>query len=435
MHEISSMTYLCTEEEALRDLEENLRVLRERLRSSIKSDHGLFLTSTGSTVCPKKKETSKPTKYRKLPLRRKKRTRQQAVHLQSWKRQKKPVSVHQEHLLPFLLSLVMKLMAHLQRRSALASHKWQFFCEAPTPSCHGPRTRSTTKYNKDSYETTFEAVISKTPPPSQNPRTSSISLNMAPIVIDDNSPDPEKWISYRNDELDTDIQLYMVSKVNTLQTSAWLSDTEIQAGQQLLKEQFPFVDGLRYPSIVGELITPCKSAFVQIMNTGGHWVCISTVGCPPGLIKIYDSTNTRPSPKAVEHGCRMLFYPGKEITFSNQRVQQQIGGNDCGLFALAFATSLCNGEDPTQQTYDQSSLRSHYIECLETWRCLPSLWQHKKFHYFQKFLQRPIVYIAPAGRLEKAMLSAKSAINAIIRTVPMFQKELLELEMMDMPSL
>ena len=95
---------------------------------------------------------------------------------------------------------------------------------------------------------------------------------MAPIVIDDNSPDPEKWISYRNDELDTDIQLYMVSKVNTLQTSAWLSDTEIQAGQQLLKEQFPFVDGLRYPSIVGDLITPCKSTFVQTMNTGGHWV-------------------------------------------------------------------------------------------------------------------------------------------------------------------
>ena len=114
MHDI-----LCTEEEALRDRQEILRAMRERLRSSIRSDHGLFPTSAGSTVCPKKKkDKSKPIKYRRLPLRRKKRTRQQAVHAPILKEGEKP----RRTLLPFPLSMMMELMAHLQRRSALASH-------------------------------------------------------------------------------------------------------------------------------------------------------------------------------------------------------------------------------------------------------------------------------------------------------------------------
>ena len=278
MHEISSMTYLCTEEEALRDLQENLRVLRERLQSSIRSDHGLFLTSAGSTVCPKKKkkEKSKPTKYRKLPLRRKKRTRQQAGHVPILKEGEKPCIIAPRT--PLTIPTFpddgidgpppKKVCPGFTQKSDNCSARHQHHHvtdQVPDP---------TTKHNNNSDETTFETVfaISKPPPPSQNPCNSSSSLNMAPIVIDDTSPNPEKWISYKNDELDIDIQLYMVSKVNTLQTSAWLSDTEIHAGQQLLKEQFPFVDGLRYPSIVGDLITPCKSTFVQTMNTGGHWV-------------------------------------------------------------------------------------------------------------------------------------------------------------------
>ena len=34
-------------------------------------------------------------------------------------------------------------------------------------------------------------------------------------------------------------------------------------------------------------------------------------------------------------------------------VQWQSGGSDCGIFALAFATSLCSGQDPTTTSYDQ----------------------------------------------------------------------------------
>ena len=39
--------------------------------------------------------------------------------------------------------------------------------------------------------------------------------------------------------------------------------------------------------------------------------------------------------------------------------QIQEGGNDCGLFAIATATTLCQGEDPVDLEYQQSSMRSH----------------------------------------------------------------------------
>ena len=33
--------------------------------------------------------------------------------------------------------------------------------------------------------------------------------------------------------------------------------------------------------------------------------------------------------------------PGSKVTFINEKVQRQVGGSDCGLFSLAFATDLC----------------------------------------------------------------------------------------------
>ena len=40
------------------------------------------------------------------------------------------------------------------------------------------------------------------------------------------------------------------------------------------------------------------------------------------------------------------------------------GIRDCGLFALAFATSLCNGICPTAMVYNQQSMRKHLLQCL-----------------------------------------------------------------------
>ena len=52
-----------------------------------------------------------------------------------------------------------------------------------------------------------------------------------------------------------------------------------------------------------------------------------------------------------------------ELKFIN--VQHQIGANDCGLFAIANATSLYLGSDPHLLKYDQSQTRNHLCKCFE----------------------------------------------------------------------
>ena len=47
------------------------------------------------------------------------------------------------------------------------------------------------------------------------------------------------------------------------------------------------------------------------------------------------------------------------------KTQNQIGENDSGVYALAFATSLAFGVDPASQVYDQDRMRYHLANCFE----------------------------------------------------------------------
>ena len=42
---------------------------------------------------------------------------------------------------------------------------------------------------------------------------------------------------------------------------------------------------------MGALVTPAISEFVQIINTGSHWVCLSTIATSPGTVKVYDMSH------------------------------------------------------------------------------------------------------------------------------------------------
>lgn len=196
------------------------------------------------------------------------------------------------------------------------------------------------------------------------------------IIVDENSADPASWVTIANcypDDPDYKLNLYLESKTTILQKNHWLFDSEIHAGQMLLKRQFPFIDGLIDPVVKGSLVVPAASEFIQIINTGSHWVCLSTISTTPtsGTVKIFDSLYKNMNSTSIEHACRMLMYPGDKVTFVNEKVQRQVGGSDCGLFSLAFATDLCHGIDPTNQKYHQESLRQHYVDCLENGEMSP----------------------------------------------------------------
>ena len=60
-----------------------------------------------------------------------------------------------------------------------------------------------------------------------------------------------------------------------------------------------------------------------------------------------------------------------KMTMTKVRVQQQIGTSDCGLFAIAFAVALVNGQDPAALMFDQGVMRQHLRLCLQRQRMEP----------------------------------------------------------------
>lgn len=132
------------------------------------------------------------------------------------------------------------------------------------------------------------------------------------------------------------------------------------------------IHGLRDPAIRGHLVDPATYEFVQTINVGGHWLCLSTIGVShSGTVRVFDSLFIKPNTIAVEHACRMLLHAGDTVTFINEKVQKQIGSADCSLFALAFTTDLYQGLDPMNQSYDQALMRQHYVTCLESANVTP----------------------------------------------------------------
>lgn len=86
--------------------------------------------------------------------------------------------------------------------------------------------------------------------------------------------------------------------------------------------------------------------FIQILHTGGnHCVCVSSIGCKKGAVNLYDSLLNDVILNDLELQVRNLV--GEDFQeMSVVPTQQQSNGADCGVFAIAFATSLIYTLDP-----------------------------------------------------------------------------------------
>ena len=109
--------------------------------------------------------------------------------------------------------------------------------------------------------------------------------------------------------------------------------------------------------------------YIQILNTGRlHWICAANMKThrkSNASTYIYDSLNYGKIAPLVAHQiANFSFVKESVIDVNIQRVQQQDNSVDCGLYALAFATSLAFGDDPSLIVYDASKLRQHLLNCL-----------------------------------------------------------------------
>ena len=151
--------------------------------------------------------------------------------------------------------------------------------------------------------------------------------------------------------------------------SKWLNKRLINAGQRMLHESFPETAGLYDMCYSDTLNYPrnLSKGLVQILNVSKtHWICVSSKGCKPNTVKVYDSQRSGDLPLSVKEVIAALIRCDKKKVFLLfPDVQQQANSSSCGIFALAFASTLCEDKDPAKTRYDFPCMRAHFLQCLQ----------------------------------------------------------------------
>ena len=196
--------------------------------------------------------------------------------------------------------------------------------------------------------------------------TSVVSLDSCEEAVSSNDLE-NYWIQ--------ELGLKMGDKKSILDGS-WVNDRIVNAAMKLMKEHNPFMAGLIDVIIAAKhgFKDTTSGKFTQILNVrGNHWITISNEMSIGPVVEVYDSLqslNIRSQeiryPILVEQAACSLSMPKRKLTFRVLEVQQQEGGNDCGLFAITFAQILCLGGHPSKYLYLQDRMREELVRYFET---------------------------------------------------------------------
>ena len=195
-------------------------------------------------------------------------------------------------------------------------------------------------------------------------RQLNVKLQSNPEIIhleNDNCGQPHQKISGSSQKSNSKLE---ISKVLLNETS-WLTCTVIDAAQHLLKvladDKF---SGFQSVTVgVSMQFEIQEREFIHCDS--GHWLTISTIGCNPSEVFMYDSLYSGASECVQCQIATLLASSSSHITLKFVDVQMQSGTYDCGLFAVAFATALVFGCNPGQYFFNQRSMRKHLWSCLQ----------------------------------------------------------------------
>ena len=152
-----------------------------------------------------------------------------------------------------------------------------------------------------------------------------------------------------------------------------LSDIHINLAQNLLKRQFPQLCGLQSTLLQEKSkVDIIEGRMLQIMHCASrhHWIVTTTIGSKENEIIVFDSIFCN----VDEETKKLIFHLFQYSSTKKIRViksQKQKGAKDCGLFAIAFATALAFGQNPSKLKFDQKLMRSHLVRCFHEDRLVP----------------------------------------------------------------
>ena len=149
---------------------------------------------------------------------------------------------------------------------------------------------------------------------------------------------------------------------------AELSDITINYAQELLKVQFQELNGLQSTLLQVREVELSEAQVknkLQIIHCSKrhHWIVASTVNCKLEEVQVYDSLFSTID-KETRNIIQNLFQATscKKPNIKLVRCQKQTGGKDCGVFSIAFATTIAFRMKMTK--FHQELMRAHLVECL-----------------------------------------------------------------------
>ena len=123
----------------------------------------------------------------------------------------------------------------------------------------------------------------------------------------------------------------------------------------LLQKQYPSITTQPISLAFSTGYNYCSSETVQITHTGAHyWVLISSMY---SKIAIYDSLNLQPTDFLLNRIRQSFSCDNSMPNFEQIKCYEQVRSTDCGLFAIAYAADILNGNDIYDLIYDQTKMR------------------------------------------------------------------------------
>ena len=161
--------------------------------------------------------------------------------------------------------------------------------------------------------------------------------------------------------------MFTEEPLEPIEKNSLLTSRHINKCQEILKRQFPDLGGLHCCTMGVTLDFPKATGdqWLQVVHDNDHWVLVAKTEA--GHVSIYDSLAQscwRKRPHTLSCASSLLQTSEKHLLYKVKSCQQQNNGFDCGVNAVAFATSVAHGVDPITVIYDRRTLRSHLQKLL-----------------------------------------------------------------------
>ncbi|KAI9553834.1 hypothetical protein GHT06_019103 [Daphnia sinensis] len=161
----------------------------------------------------------------------------------------------------------------------------------------------------------------------------------------------QKRLRVEQEEMGIGDNKLLEEEAELLGTEEKLINSDVDNEESLLPDTLPT------PTSPGPVFVPHEATsqqWVQIVHDGsGNWVLVAKGFTQENHVLVYHSTagsNWR-SKHILSCMSSLLKTPEKKMTYVVKACQRQGNGFDCSVFAIAFATSLANGQDPALLLY------------------------------------------------------------------------------------